>query len=151
MSVNLIERIGKEPTRAKVIEDCVQLIENQVRSKGLVIRTAYGTIKAIKKSFVPEVVDTLLNDWLGKLQPHHDKWAAAGASGSFAEYLIARSDDVAENLLAVTDVRAERTSHATAKKLYMKMRSSAKTNVVEAIPDLARLVERHLDATRAAS
>src|SRR5688572_5919808 len=131
MSLNLIERLGTEPVRTKVIDDCVALIDNQVRGKGLVIRTAYGTVKALKKNFVREVVDALLNDWMGKLQPHHDKWTAAGASGSFAEHLIARSDDVAENLLAVTDVRAERTSHGTAKKLYSKMRPSAKTNVIE--------------------
>jgi len=146
MSQNLIERLGGESARGKVIDDCVALVDHQVRGKGLVIRTAYGTVKAIKKNFVREVVDTLLDDWLGKLQPHHDKWVAGGRAGSFADYLIARSDDVAENLLAVTDVRADRTSHGTAKKLYGKMRPSAKTNVVEAIPELARLVERHLAA-----
>jgi hypothetical protein len=150
MSLNLIERLGTEPVRTKVIDDCVALIDNQVRGKGLVIRTAYGTVKALKKNFVREVVDTLLNDWMGKLQPHHDKWTAGGASGSFADYLIARSDDVAENLLAVTDVRAERTSHATAKKLYTKMRPSAKSNVIDAVPELARLVERHINESKAA-
>jgi hypothetical protein len=149
MSQNLIERLGAEPVRAKVVEDCQAMIDNQVRGKGLVIRTAYGTIKAIKKSFVPEVIGTLLPEWLGKLQPHHDKWSAAGGGGTFAEYLIARSDDVAEDLLSVTDGRADRTSHGTAKKLYSKMRPSAKTNVVEAIPDLARLIDKHLAAAKA--
>jgi hypothetical protein len=149
MSQHLIERLGSDPVRSKVIDDCVALIDNQVRSKGLMIRTAYGTVKALKKNFVREVVDTLLDDWLSRLQPHHDKWSA-GAGGSFADHLIARSDDVAENLLAVTDVRADRTSHGTAKKLYSKMRPTAKTNVVEAIPELARLVERNLnDAAKA--
>jgi hypothetical protein len=149
MSQNLIERLGTEPVRAKVVEDCQAMVDNQVRGKGLVIRTAYGTVKAIKKSFVPEVIGALLPEWLGKLQPHFDKWSAAGSAGTFAEYLIARSDDVAEDLLSVTDVRAERTSHGTAKKLYGKMRPSAKTNVVEAIPDLARLIDKHLAATKA--
>jgi hypothetical protein len=149
MSQNLVERIGRDPVRAKVIDDCMALIDSQVRSKGLVIRTAYGTIKAIKKTFVRDVVDALLDDWLARLQPHHDKWSAAGGSGAFSEHLIARADDVAEDLLAVTDVRADRTSHGTAKKLYVKMRPTAKTNVVEAIPELARLVDKHLAATKA--
>jgi len=151
MSQNLVDRIGRESNRAKVIDDCLALIDSQVRSKGLVIRTAYGTIKAIKKSFVRDVVDALLDDWLARLQPHHDKWSAAGAGGTFSEYLIARSDDVAEDLLAVTDVRADKTSHGTAKKLYVKMRPTAKTNVVEAIPDLARLIDKHLAAAAKAS
>ena len=142
---SLVEQIGKEPIRAQVINDCVELIEAQVKQKGFVMKSAYATIKAIKKRFVPEVVDGLLDDWLGKIQPHYDRWSVTKPS-SFADYVIARSDDVAEDLLSVTDVRAEKTSHTTAKKMYMRMRDSAKKNVVEAIPELSRLIERHLAA-----
>jgi hypothetical protein len=142
---SLVEQLGKEPVRAQVVNDCVELIDAQVKQKGFVIKSAYATIKAIKKRFVPEVVDGLLDDWLGKLQPHHDKWSAAKQS-SFADYVIARSDDVAEDLLSVTDARAQRTSHTTAKKMYQRMRESAKKNVVEAIPELSRMIERHLAA-----
>ncbi len=151
---NLVERIGGEPTRQKVIEECVALIDHQVKSKGgvggMAVRASYATIKAIKRRFVPEVVDGLLDDWLGKLQPHHDTWAGGGG-GTFSEFLIARSDEVAEDLLSVTDARAERTTHTTAKKMYLKMRGSAKRNVVEAIPELSRLIEKHLAETSAAS
>lgn len=139
----LVEQIGQPPKRAAVITDCVELIDNQVKQKGFIIKSAYATIKAIKKGFVSDTVDALLNDWLGKLQPHYDKWATAKQS-SFSDYLVARSDDVAEDLLSVTDARAERTSHTTAKKMYGKMRDGAKRNVVEAIPELAKLVEKHL-------
>jgi hypothetical protein len=140
---SLVEQLGKEPKRPQVVADCVDLIDAQVKQKGFVIKSAYATIKAIKKRFVPETVDGLLDDWLGKLQPHYDKWSAAKQS-SFSDYVIARSDDVAEDLLSVTDARAERTSHTTAKKMYLKMRDSAKRNVVEAIPELSRMLERHL-------
>jgi hypothetical protein len=147
MSQSLVERIGAEPQRAKVIDDCVALIDSQVSAKGglsgMAIKGAYATIKAVKRGFVPSVVDALLDDWLGKLQPHYDKWSAGGG-GTFAEFVIARSDDVAEDLLAVTDERAASTKHTTAKKAYEKMRGSAKKNVIEGIPELARLVERHL-------
>lgn len=142
---SLVEQLGKEPVRAQVVNDCVELIDAQVKQKGFVIKSAYATIKAIKKRFVPEVVDSLLDDWLQKLQPHHDKWGAA-KQGSFSDYVIARSEDVAEDLLSVTDERAQKTSHTTAKKMYQRMRDSAKRNVVEAIPDLSRMIERHLAA-----
>lgn len=150
----LIERIAVPPRRALVIDDCVHLIDLQVKHKsglsGMAIKGAYATIKTIKKGFVPNVVDTLLDDWLKKLEPHHDKWAAGG-SGTFAEFLVARSDDVAEDLLAVTDERAKTTEHKTAKKGYERMRGSAKKNVIEAIPELARLIEKHLvEAAKAA-
>ena len=141
----LVDQLGKEPLRTQVIADCVDLIDAQVKQKGFVIKSAYATIKAIKKRFVPEVVDSLLDDWLNKLQPHYDKWAQTKPS-SFSDYVIARSDDVAEDLLSVTDARAEKTSHTTAKKMYLRMRDSAKKNVVEAIPELSKLIERHLAA-----
>ncbi|HEY6038269.1 MAG TPA: hypothetical protein VIV58_28500 [Kofleriaceae bacterium] len=144
MSSILVDTLGREPVRPKVIEETVQLIDGQVKTKGFLIKGAYSTIKTIKKGFVAETVDALLDDWLGKLQPHYDKWETAKAS-TFADYLIARSDDVAEDLLKVTDERANKTSHTTAKKMYGRMRDSAKRNVVEAIPDLSRLLEKHLD------
>jgi hypothetical protein len=144
MSSILVDTLGREPVRPKVIEETVGLIDSQVKTKGFLIKGAYSTIKTIKKGFVAETVDALLDDWLGRLQPHYDKWETAKAS-TFADYVIARSDDVAEDLLKVTDERAARTSHTTAKKMYGRMRDSAKRNVVEAIPDLARLLEKHLD------
>src|SRR5438132_3052048 len=107
MAVILVEQLGKD-RRPAVIEDCVALIDAQVKQKGFVIKSAYAVIKGIKKKFVPEVVDSLLDDWLGKLQPHYEKWLAAKQS-SFADYLVSRSDDVAEDLLSVTDARAEKT------------------------------------------
>jgi hypothetical protein len=147
MSQTLVERIGVDPYRPKVVDDCVNLIDSQVKAKGglsgMAIKGAYATIKTIKKGFVPGVVETLLDDWLGKLQPHYDKWSAGG-KGTFAEFVIARSDDVAEDLLQVTDERAATTKHTTAKKAYEKMRGGAKKNVIEAIPELARLIEKHL-------
>jgi hypothetical protein len=142
---SLVEQLGKEPKRAQVVADCVELVDAQVKQKGFVIKSAYATIKAIKKRFVPETVDGLLDEWLEKLQPHYDKWAVAKQS-SFSDYVIARSDDVAEDLLSVTDARAQKTSHTTAKKMYLRMRDSAKRNVVEAIPELSRMIERHLAA-----
>jgi hypothetical protein len=140
---SLVEQLGKEPLRVQVVNDCVDLIDAHVKQKGIIIKGAYSTIKAIKKRFVPEVVDSLLDDWLRKLQPHYDKWSVA-KQGAFSDHVIARSDDVAEDLLSVTDERAQKTSHTTAKKMYLRMRDSAKRNVVEAIPDLSRMLERHL-------
>ena len=139
----LVELLGKPPVREGVIADCVELIDAQVKQKGFLIKSAYATIKAIKRKFVPEVVDSLLDDWLGKLQPHFDKWSASKAS-SLQDFLVARGDDVAEDLLSVTDQRAEKTTHTTAKKMYLRMRDGAKKNVIEAIPELAKMVEKHL-------
>jgi hypothetical protein len=126
-----------------MIADCVDLIDGQVKQKGFVIKSAYATIKAIKKRFIPEVVDSMLDEWLEKIQPHFDRWSANKTS-TFTDYVVARGDDVAEDLLGVTDARAAKTSHTTAKKMYGRMRDGAKKNVIEAIPALARMIEKHL-------
>lgn len=147
MSQSLRDRLAAPEIRPQVVTDCAALIDDQVKAKsglgGMAIKTAYATVKAIKRGFVPEVVDALLDDWLDKMQPHYEIWSAGG-HGSFAEFVTARSEDVAEDLLTVTDERAEKSTHTTAKKMYAKMRGSAKKNVIEAVPDLGRVIESHL-------
>lgn len=146
-SQSLVERIAVDPRRERVVADCVGLIDAQVKAKsglsGMAIKAGYATINAIKKGFINTTVDALLDDWLGKLQPYYDKWLA-NRQGTFAEFLISRSDDVSEALLEVTDDRARTTKHGTAKKAYEKMRPSAKKNVVEGVPELARLIQKHM-------
>jgi hypothetical protein len=139
----LVEQLGKAPKREQVIQDCVALIDAQVKLKGFIIKGAYSTIKAIKKGFVHETVDAMLDEWLMQIQPHYEKWEAT-KSTSLTDFMVARSEDIAEDLLKVTDRRAEKTSHTTAKKMYGKMRDGAKKNVVEAIPDLAKMIETNL-------
>jgi len=145
--MTLSEQITVDPTRPRVIAECVTLIDAEVKSKGgfggVAIRGAYATIKAIKRGFVPDVVDALLDDWVAQLESYYQAWQA-GAGTSFSEYVTARSDDVAEDLLKVTDERAANTKHGTARKAYTKMRSSAKKHVAEAVPKLGALLERHL-------
>ncbi|MCG8417870.1 MAG: hypothetical protein MJE77_08000 [Proteobacteria bacterium] len=149
--VNLRERLGADPPRTQVVADCVSLVDDQVKQKsgltGVALKGAYATVKRIKKGFVTDVVDRLLDDWLDKLQPFYDDWSSNSGTRPLAEYLSARSEDVAEALLSVTDARVENTRHTTAKKAYHKLRGSAKKNVVEAVPPLSRLIERHLEST----
>jgi len=144
----LVELIGKDPVRPRVITDTIGLIDAQVKQKGFVIKSAYAMIKGIKKTFVPETVNALLDEWLDKLQPHYDKWSTQKTT-SFSDYVVSRSDEVAEDLLSVTDKRAEKTSHTTAKKMYLRMRDGAKKDVIEAIPELSKMIERHLAAQAA--
>jgi hypothetical protein len=142
-------KITSEPTRSQVVNECDALIDSEVRGKGglggVALRGAYATIKAIKPGFISDVVDALLDEWVDQLEPYHQRWKG-GSAPSFAEYLTARSDDVAEDLLKVTDERASTTKHATARKAYQKLRGSAKRHVIDAIPKLGRLLERHANA-----
>ncbi|MBT8495837.1 MAG: hypothetical protein KJO07_22530, partial [Deltaproteobacteria bacterium] len=142
----LAEKIGADPTRGTVIDECQDLVDGEVKAKrgmsGAAIKLGYKTVKAIKPGFVRGVIDGLLDDWLVELEPFHGGWLKAG--GSFAEYVTARSDEVAEAMLSVTDRAATETKHKTAAKMYRKMRPSAKDNVIAALPKLGAIIEKHL-------
>lgn len=142
----LASQIGADPVRSQVISECETLVDDEVRAKsgfsGAAIKLGYKTVKAVKPGFVRGAIDGLLDDWLERLEPFHSGWRGAG--GSFAEYITARSDEVAEAMLGVTDERAEVSEHKTVRKMYKKMRPSAKDNVVSALPKLGALIEQHL-------
>ena len=145
----LAEQLLDEETRPKLVDECVALIDEEVRKKkgikATLLKGAYKTVKAIKRGFVRGVVDALLDDWVAKLEPYYAEHQAKG-SGPFKTTVLAQRDAVAESLLEVTDERAETTKHTTAKKLYVRLRSSAKSNVEEALPGLADVVDEHLAA-----
>ena len=146
----LSSTLGNEPIRTQLIADCAGLIDEEVKAQrgltGVAIKGAYGTVKRIKPRFVSETIDGLLDDWLARINPYHETWRA-GSEGSFADFLTARSEDVADDLLTVTDERSETTRHKTAKRAYEKIRPSAKRHVTEAVPKLGRVVERYLPAS----
>jgi hypothetical protein len=146
-NVSLTEKLTQPPKRDTVVADCCSLVDDEVKSKGgisgIAIKGAYGVVKAVKPKFVSEVVDGMLDEWVEKLSPFWEEWDKAGRSRPFAEHLRSQGDRVAEKLLEVTDGRARGAKNATVKKMYEKMRPTAKKHVEEAVPRLGALVERH--------
>lgn len=146
--MSLAEKMTQSPARERVVKECVGLIDEEVRSKsglsGIAVKTAYAVVKAVKPTFVGEVVNAMLDEWVAKLEPFLTTWQSHGGGKPFGDYLSLKSGEVAEALLGVTDARAQRTTHGSVKKMYEKMRPSAKKHVEEAIPRLGRLVEKQL-------
>jgi hypothetical protein len=143
MSETLKSIITAEATRPVVVDECVDLVDQEVRNKSLIIRGAYKTVSKIKPGFVRSAVDGLLDDWLERMEPYYGKWKEGG-SGPFSDYMTVRKGDVADDLLKVTDERAKTSEHKTAAKLYNKLRPSALKNVEAAVPSLGKLIEKHL-------
>lgn len=150
----LAELVGTDPNRTEVVSACVELVDAEVKAKkgfkGAAIKGAYGTVKRIKRKFVPDVIDALLDDWLDKMQPHFETWQDSG-TGSFGDYVTANADDVAEDLLSVTDERAASSKHTTAAKLYKRLRPKAKVDVASAAPKLGALIDGYLEGDKAQS
>lgn len=137
-----------EEKRSRVAADCRVLIDNQVRSKGgvsgLAIKGAYKVVKTFKPGFLDTVINGLLDEMVEKLEPHYEAHQAAGGSQGFGQTLAPKSAQVANDLLAVTDEKAEKSTNKTVKKLYARLRPSAQNNVAEAIPALGDLIDSHL-------
>jgi hypothetical protein len=143
--VSLAEKLTQPPHRDKVVSDCVALVDNEVKNKGglsgAAVKVGYGVVKTVKPRFVAEVIDGMLDEWVAKLEPYYDEWAKSPGGRSFGAYLTSRKDAASEALLAVTDGRARVSKNGSVKKMYEKMRPSAKRHVEEALPRLGDLVE----------
>jgi hypothetical protein len=142
---SLGELLGTGDRRGRVIDDCCEVLDQEVADKGglsgVAIKAAFNLLKGVKPGFVREVVDTLLDDFLGALDPLYQEAVASGQKPG--PFLDANRDRVAEALLAVTDRRAERAERMVIKKTYNKLRPTAKKHVEAAAPRLARLLDRH--------
>jgi hypothetical protein len=140
----LKEILTSPGTRPQVIADCERLIEEEVDSKGLAglpIKAAYKIVKAIKPGFVSEVIDHMLDDFAERLDPIYQ--AALSRNEPVSAYFNARTGEVAEALLSITDARAQRAKNQTLKSAYERLRSSAKKHVELAVPRISRLVAKH--------
>jgi hypothetical protein len=131
--------------RPKVIQDCVKLIDDEVASKGgltgLAIKAAYAIVKAVKPGFIVESVDHMLDDFTAKLDPIYQKAVSAGQTAS--QYMPANRSEVAEALLSISDARAVKAKNQTVKKAYEKLRPTGKRHVEEAVPGVAKLIDKH--------
>lgn len=124
--------------------DLEALIDAEVADKkgasGLALRTGYAAVRRVGPTVVPRAVERLLPAFVEKLEPF---WQDHAGEGSFAGYLSGRDGQVADALLGVTDERVAGTSNGAIKKVYASLRPSARRHVVEALPRLGSLIDKH--------
>lgn len=124
--------------------DVEALVDSEVSDKrgasGLALKTGYAALRRVGPTIVPRAVERLLPAFVEKLEPF---WQDHAGNGSFAGYLSARDGQVADALLGVTDERVAGTSNGAVKKVYASLRPSAHRHVVDALPRLGALVEKH--------
>ncbi len=140
--MTLQESLLNPTNRPQVVKDCVQLIDEQVGESGLIIKGAYKVVTTFKSGIIEDAVDTLVDDFVSRLEPFHSDFVAAGG-GSFGSYLVGRGPEVANALMGVTDDRAAQSDRATLKKAYEKVRPSGAENIEKALPKLGKIVEKY--------
>lgn len=141
---SLSEVLTSADTRAAVVDDCLQLIEEEVADKrglsGLAIKAGYKTVKGLKPGFLKNVVTDLVPEFAEVLDPIYQE---AVAAGGVASHFTSSAPRVADALLAITDGKAERSTNRVVKGTYGKLRATAKKNVEAAVPRLGRLIEKY--------
>ena len=125
-----------------LVTDCDALVESEVHRKGMTVRTAVSMVKKIKPSIVDRTVRELMPDFLAELEPCHAEFKAAEGA-SFADYLAARDERVAEAVLQVADRRAESIGSRPIRSAYARVRGRALTEIRAVVPQLARIIDRH--------
>jgi hypothetical protein len=142
--------LSDESRRTAIVNDCVQLVEAEVRSKGgisgIAIKAAFGVVKTLKPRILQEAVDGMIDDFVVNLQPYYAQYQEEGCPGSLASYLPPRAGQVAEALLSISDARARRSKNGTMVKAYERLRPKGKAHVEQAAPGIGALLDKYVGA-----
>ncbi len=141
----LAEVLTSDTQRAKVVDDCLALIDLEVADKGglsgVALKAGYAAVKGIRPGFVRQVVHDLLPEFAAAVEPVYQE--AKGEGRPVGAHFAAHAGRVADGLLAITDGKAQRTTSGVVKATYERLRGTAKKNVEAAVPRLGRLIEKH--------
>lgn len=142
---NLVDALSSPEKRAIVVEDCLTLIDQEVADKsglsGLAIKAGFAAVKGVKPGFIKQTVSDLLPEFAKAVEPLYAE--AKAKAEPVGAYFTKHGGRAADLLLALTDGKAERSTHGIVKATYGRLRPSAKKNVEQAMPRLGRLIEKH--------
>ena len=142
--MGLIDGLNDSNKTAKLVSDCVQLIDEQVTAKsglrGLGFKAAYASVKGIKPSYIANAIEALLPPTLEALDPI---WSEGTQMGDPANHLIQNRSRTAEAVLSVTDARIKKSNNGVVRGAYDKLRKSVKGDVEEAIPGLVKIIDHY--------
>lgn len=137
----------EEVDRQIVIDDTAQLIDDEVGSKsgfsGMALKGGYKVVQKVKPGMIEEAVDHLLDDFTAALDPLYQQYIEDDAAEKFEVYIQDHDTRAANDLLSITDARAEKSDKQVLKKTYSKLRGQAEKHVRQALPGLGRLIDRH--------
>lgn len=126
------------------MDDCCKMIDVQLASKsgisGIALKTAFAALKGVKPGYIPYVVEMLLPQCFTALDP---LWNEGVQKADPVEHFVSSRSLVADALLSITDERIKNSNRALVRGTYDKLRSSAKKHVEDAVPDLAKVIDRY--------
>jgi hypothetical protein len=145
--MGLSEGLLNPTKKAMVVDDCCNMIEEQLAAKsgisGLALKTAFAALKGVKPGYIPYIVEQLLPQWFTAIDPI---WSQGVQNGDPVGHLISSRSITADALLSITDTRVKASKRQIVRGTYEKFRGSAKQNVEEAVPDFAKVIDKYTKA-----
>lgn len=136
--------LNDQAVKTKVVDDCTLLIDRQVAAKsglsGMALKAAYGMVKGIDATYVPNAIHRILPEVVNALEP---VWADGLQAGNPVVHLSQNQAQTAEIILGITDRRIAKTNNGVVRSAYNKLRQSVKGDVEEAVPGLAKILDTH--------
>jgi hypothetical protein len=146
MAATLQEILLTPHARPKVLADCQTLIDQEIADKsgasGAAIKLAYKTASSFAPGYFRNVLQDMLPQIVGKLEPYWADFSSSGGS-EFGDYLSKRGPEVSEDLLSLADQIATVSKRPTIIKAYRAVRGSAAKHVEAALPRVGDLVMKH--------
>jgi|SRR4028118_1909981 hypothetical protein len=142
--MGLSDGLNDPNKKASVVADCAKLMDEQVAAKGglsgLGLKAGYGAVKGVKPGYIAGAIERLLPEVFVALDP---MWNEGVQTGDPVGYLSQNRSRAADALLGITDARIEKTSNGIVRGTYNKFRNSAKSDVEEAVPGLAKVIDNY--------
>jgi len=146
MAATLQQTLLAPQTQPKVVADCFLLIDQEVSEmpgiSGTAVKLAYKTVNAFMPGHVRSMVEKLLPEMVGKLEPYWTDFNASGGA-AFGDYLAKRGEEVSQDLLSVTDARAAASDRPTVIKAYGTVRGGAAKHIQASLPRVGDLVHKY--------
>lgn len=144
---SLVDALTQEGKLSAVVKDCLALLDAEVADKsgmsGFAIKAAFKAVKGIRPDFLENVVKDLVPEFAKALDPMFQE--ARGAGASFRDFLPKNANRAANDLLSITDGKAERSTNKVVKSAYGKLRGTAEKHVEAAMPRLGALIADHAE------
>lgn len=143
----LSDHLMQETVQPQVIIDCVALIDLQVQQKkgisGTLLKTSYKAFKAVMPNMTTQAIELLLPDFAGVFDQFYEEYLKQSNPPEFKIWLFSRKEQVADQMLAVTDVLIQYSEKRIVKSIYQRLRKSAHRNVSQAVEDIADLIIKY--------
>ncbi len=143
----LADSLLAEGRREAVIAEMAELIDNYVDDlkglKGMALRTAFNMLKGNDATAVHGAMAKMMPDFVAGLEPLYADFQKKKGK-DFAAHMMAHPHEALGALIGVTDARVGRSSNATLKSVYKKIRGTIESELKGVLPSLAAVIQKNL-------